>query len=73
MKSSDWISVKDRLPKIGEYVLVCCRATDNELYPTIACRTDGRGTSVMWYGEDGFDLPEVTHWQKIVLPKKEEE
>ena len=25
-----------------------------------------------WYGDDGFAIDFVTHWQRIVLPKEEE-
>lgn len=70
MKTTDWIKVEDKLPKIGEYVLVCYKASDGNLYPTISCRTRKNiyTSEVMWYEEDGFDLPCVTHWMEIKLP-----
>ena len=64
-----WIKVEDKLPKIGERVLVCCKYGD-ELFPRIAAR----GYSIMggtkWYEDDGFDLDTVTHWMYIKLPKE---
>ena len=67
----NWIQVEDRLPKIGKYVLVCYK-THNKKYPAIACRTRKNSITneVKWYGEDGFDLPNVTHWVQIKLPKE---
>lgn len=79
MKASDWISVKDRLPrlyldagsiKLSAEVLLCvdnckvltaslvCKKSDNTMFWSIS-----RGGS--------YDLKEPTHWQEIVLPKKE--
>ena len=71
---TDWIKVEDRLPKIGEYVLVCYKA-HNKNYPAIAYRTRKNSITneVKWYGEDGFDLPNVTHWAQIKLPKESTE
>ena len=64
MKASDWISVKDRLPKNGEKVLVL-REYNGEQIVDVAMRT-------RWYWkEDCFDCDNVTHWQPIVLPKQE--
>lgn len=64
MKASDWISVKDRLPKNGERVLVL-REYNGEQIVDVAIRT-------RWHWkEDCLDCDNVTHWQPIVLPKKE--
>ena len=75
MKASDWISVKDRLPKINERVLVCRQFEDNTFFTYIATYT---GKEIIkdvshywWYTDDGFDIDGITHWQPIVLPKKE--
>ena len=73
MKASDWISVKDKLPKINERVLVCCEF-DGELLADIATRVKNDiylPNIDRWYLDDGFDTECVTHWQPIVLPKKE--
>lgn len=70
MKSTDWISVKDRLPKIGERVIVYQQYSDNSTFTRMAtivkiCQ------DYRWYDDDGFNLEHITHWQKIVEPKKE--
>ena len=74
MKVSDWISVKDRLPKTGERVLVL-RKVGDEVFPDIAAYTRRAdcvsGYAPIFYLDDGFDTESVTHWQKIVLPKRE--
>lgn len=65
MKASDWISVKDKLPKNGERVLAL-RECDGEQIVVVAMR-------IRWYwNDDCFDCDNVTHWQEIVLPIKEE-
>ena len=69
MKASDWISVKDRLPKYGERVLVC-QTFDDGLYVSTATRVSINRVD-RWYVDDGFDIDFITHWQKIVLPKIE--
>ena len=74
MKASDWISVEIRLPRTGERVLVM-RQIENEVFPDIATyiRRDNyhNGGNPIFYLDDGFDTESVTHWQEIVLPKKE--
>lgn len=67
MKSSDWISVKDKLPKIGERVIVYQQYTDNSTFTQMATMVKVR-QDYRWYDDDGFDLEYITHWQKIVLP-----
>lgn len=73
MKASDWISVKDRLPRTGERVLVL-RQVGDEIFPDIAAyiRRDNylSGYAPIFYLDDGFDTESVTHWMEIVLPKK---
>jgi hypothetical protein len=67
MKASDWISVKDRLPKIGKRVIVCQYFKDDSKFTRMATRVkinqDDR-----WYDDGGFELEYITHWQEIVLP-----
>lgn len=74
MKASDWISVKDRLPRKNQRVIVCRTLYNGESVVDIATYT-GKDNSVSgiywWYLDDGFDTELVTHWQPIVLPKKE--
>ena len=38
MKASDWISVNDRLPKLGEDVLVCMEIDDEKDVFQIICK-----------------------------------
>ena len=69
MKQSDWISVKDKLPRNQKEVLVCCKVGEEQWF-SIATYTNDMG-EWMWYGTDGFDLDCVTHWMPIVLPKED--
>lgn len=46
MKASDWISVKDRLPKNGERVLVL-REYNGEQIVDVAMRQDGIGKKIV--------------------------
>lgn len=76
MKASDWISVKDRLPKIGEYVCIVIEMKyehEKEIETVVDIgwlNEDGVfSTTNDWYeGQQHFN---ATHWQPIVLPKKE--
>ena len=69
MKKEDWISVKDKLPRNANYVLVC-RECEGERWVTIAAYVRDRVISNYWYDREGFDIHNVTHWMPIVLPKK---
>ena len=76
MKASDWISVNDRLPELGEYVFIVIEMKyehEKEIETVV---------DIGWLNEDGvFDMIndwhegqqyfKITHWQPIVLPKKE--
>lgn len=68
MKASDWISVKDELPRHSDSVLVC-RECDGQRWTTVATYYRFKDHA-QWYSQ-GFDIHDVTHWQPIVLPKKE--
>lgn len=77
MKTSDWISVKDRLPELGKYVFILIEMKyehEKEIEKVV---------DIGWLNEDDdFDMIndwdegqqhfQITHWQPIVLPKKEE-
>lgn len=79
MKSSDWISVKDRLPDIinkeKEYefsneVLLCLQ--EKEIITAVLAKEDGE--TLCWLSMlGGYTYPVwlATHWQPIVLPKTE--
>lgn len=69
MKASDWISVKDRLPRVNRGVLVCCNSGD-EQWIEFATLTRNSFKELRWYDASGFDLDTVTHWQGFVFPKK---
>lgn len=74
MKVSDWISVNDRLPRKNQRVIVCRTLYNGESVVDIATyiRKDNSVSGIFWwYLDDGFDTELVTHWQTIVLPKKE--
>lgn len=80
MKASDWISVKDRLPKqyldagsikfSGEVLL--CVNNCKVLTASLVCNKSDN--TMFWSASRGgsYALEEGTHWQEIVLPKKEE-
>lgn len=70
MKASDWISVKDRLPKIGKRVIVCQSFNDGSTFARMATRVQINQTD-RWYDDEGFEIEYISHWQPIVLPKKE--
>ena len=77
MKSSDWISVKDRLPKTDKRVLVCREFFDgSQMFATgfFIQGTDEYLPIGLWDIDDyGYCDAGITHWQEIVLPKKEKE
>lgn len=69
MKASDWISVEGRLPRTADYVFVC-RERGGERWTSLAAYVEFEEYA-HWYDQQGFDIYDVTHWQPIVLPKKE--
>lgn len=74
MKSSNWINVKDRLPKKNKRVIVCRVFGNKTPFVTIATYTGKEKIHDLdhywWFTDDGFDIDGITHWQEIVLPKK---
>ena len=75
MKPKDWIDIKDKLPKLNERVLVCRKLSDGSICVDFAMRVtkeeylpniDKYITKEIW------EIEEVTHWQRIVLPKNKE-
>lgn len=70
MKASDWISVEDKLPKIGKRVMVCQSFNDGSIFARMGTRVKINQTD-RWYDDDGFNLEYISHWQPIVLPKIE--
>ena len=81
MKASDWISVKDRLPntiyrerdcKYSDEVLLCLQ--ENGILTAVLVKKDDE-TSYWVSTLGGYTYPVwlATHWQEIVLPKKEKQ
>jgi hypothetical protein len=79
MKSSDWISVKDRLPDIinkekdcefSNEVLLCLQ--EKEMITAVLAKKNDE--TLCWLSMlGGYTYPVwfATHWQPIVSPKKE--
>lgn len=65
LKASEWISVKERLPKAGEDVIAYLGEGIFEICWTLK---DG-----CWETRDSYlDMDAVTHWQPLPEPPKEE-
>jgi hypothetical protein len=71
MKTSDWISVKNKLPEVDENVMVYTTKgkmgissmyISKDQYGNILGDKEWRGSNMM--------TNSITHWQKIVLPKE---
>lgn len=69
MKKSDWISVNVKLPTLGKRVLVCQTFNDGSMFVRAATLVI-INENYRWYNDDGFEVEYITHWQRIVLPKK---
>lgn len=65
-ENPEWISVKERLPEIGELVLIF---VSTETY-FLARLKHGNFFS---YGEQQWRLNEVSHWKELMPPKELEE
>lgn len=69
-KSLEWISVGDRMPEPGVWVLVCCGTFVCEAY----CDINGcfhRSPQEYWPDEEA--LYPLTHWMPLPEPPEEEE
>ena len=78
MKPTDWIDIKDKLPKLNERVLVCRKLGDGSTYVDIAQRY--RTSKLLhnidiWIDEDIWitdgvnkTKEDIIYWQRIVLP-----
>lgn len=65
-----WISVKDRLPKSGQRVLVVVRNRQNvvQTHVTVSefCRyTDCFGNKRIWWSKYSRRNSEITHWMPL--------
>lgn len=81
MKASDWISVKDRLPdtthdvSFSEYsdeVLICLNGCEIVVAVLVIDKYNKTGYFLSSIGGYTYPIGFITHWQEIVLPKKEE-
>ena len=61
----EWISVDDRLPPSTGTVIVC--AID------LVFPGSYDGYSDTWHTDDGWRLPNVTHWMPMPEPPEEEQ
>jgi hypothetical protein len=69
MKASDWISVKDKLPRGKTKGLVCCQVEEQQWIEFATWkRKDFKEPK--WYDVCDCVLTSVTHWQKLKFPKK---
>ena len=71
----EWISVKDRLPKLDEEVLVSAKdlhikTNYYEVWSLFKCHSG----ELIWVDNsgDGYNLTEVTHWMPLPQPPKGE-
>jgi hypothetical protein len=64
---NNWISVNDRLPKIGKRVIVCHYLPDGSKSGQIARRVE-INKEVFWSNDYGSLVEYITHWHEIVLP-----
>ena len=73
MRASDWINVKDKLPKLEERVLVCRKLEAGSIYVDFAMRVirvEYLSNIDKYITKEKWNVKEVTHWQKIVLPRR---
>lgn len=57
----EWISVKDRLPKNGKYLVLSGFTTDYEV-----------GITTSYYENGEWGIGSLTHWMPLPEPPKEE-
>lgn len=69
MKRGGWISVKERLPLVGEVVWICYQLDDGNQDIEIAYYAGGPYFSLQ-YREVIFRIEEITHWQPLPKPPK---
>jgi hypothetical protein len=67
---SEWISVKDEMPKEDVNVLV----TDGSCWCSVWCLYSSAYAGDCWEDDYGYwqDLDDVTHWMQLPEPPKED-
>lgn len=63
---SEWISVKERLPKDFDQALVY---DGDEHYPIGICH---KGESGIWYSDMAYGMGTITHWMPLPKPPEED-
>jgi hypothetical protein len=69
----EWISVKDRLPEVGQKVLVCDVDPDSDYgIKVLSLECDEKGT--YWDDGDGwwFEPEDMSHWMPLPEPPERE-
>ena len=76
-EKNQWISVKDRLPKLTENagghmqsVAVLCRHTDGHHEDCVCCEDIDGGNPLFYYVQCGEYCDTVTHWMPLPEPPK---
>jgi hypothetical protein len=62
--ATEWISVKDRLPELGQYVIAM--ECDGEIY-----KLKMKEKSSFFWDVDEMYYTQVTHWMPLPEPPKE--
>jgi len=67
---SEWISVRNRLPELNEYVLVC---TELKWISVARMFSSDDGCPYQWISEDSsyIDSRWITHWMPLPEPPNE--
>lgn len=72
MQASDWIKCSDRMPEIGQRVLIFHSRFHSYKFSMLFVDYDNRKR---WGKDVGFsssyELDEITHWMPIVGPEEE--
>lgn len=77
MKSTDWIKVEDRLPEVGQMVLVASRQYQKWMQPAYVLTYAGKEvicddiTIDRWLDHNGRRAGYPTHWMPIILPEED--
>lgn len=71
---SEWISVKDRLPKIGVEVLIFDADSSNDFHDVWSLARDEEYDDIGWNDKNGdwYYLDDVTHWMPLPEPPQKE-
>ncbi len=65
---SEWISVKEKLPKPYQYVLCFCEKGVHHLDRYIICCVTENDE---WNDVDYYDVSHISHWMPLPEPPKE--